>query len=118
MNNTWVDRIEYGEGGTSPGGQKVSGLAYGIRLHNTYVVIYHESGRVELRSGGWETVTTKDRMNSFSPFRVGSNGGEWDVRGYPRSIDGARFSDGMTSDPDGGWQEHKAAVFARYMEGA
>jgi hypothetical protein len=34
-----------------------------LRYHSTNVVTFHLDGRIVLRSGGWETVTTKDRMN-------------------------------------------------------
>lgn len=43
---------------------------YGIRLHATVVVTFLPSGNVKLNSGGWTTVTTQDRINSFSPARV------------------------------------------------
>lgn len=36
-----------------------------VRLHNTNILTYTADNRVILNSGGWETVTTKDRMNSF-----------------------------------------------------
>jgi hypothetical protein len=60
---------------------------FGIRLHSTIVV---EIGQSEdgssiytLYAGGWYTVTTKDRINRFSPASVGSHifnrafGSEW-----------------------------------------
>lgn len=49
------------------------------RLHNTDVVTKHRDGRVTLSSGGWRTVTTKDRLNSYAPVRVGSVKGVWYV---------------------------------------
>lgn len=42
----------------------------GIRLHQTDVVIYSRSGLIELNTGGWYTVTTKDRINEFTPRQV------------------------------------------------
>lgn len=45
-----------------------------VRLHSTDVVTYHQDGQIVLDSGGWQTVTTKDRINKYSPFRV------WQVR--------------------------------------
>lgn len=50
-----------------------------LRLHATRVLEFHADGRVVLNSGGWRTVTTKDRMNRFLPlaWHVGSNKGVW-----------------------------------------
>jgi hypothetical protein len=61
-----------------------------VRLHNTDVVIASVDGTVRLDSGGWRTVTTKDRMCRYLPsymeidgFRVfaslGSDAGVWRV---------------------------------------
>lgn len=50
-----------------------------IRLHGTDVVDFLPKGKVRLNSGGWKTVTTKDRINSFSPFKVYSDRGVWMV---------------------------------------
>ena len=51
-----------------------------LRLHATDVVVYHEDGSVTLNSGGWRTVTTKDRISAALgdfPVSVGSDKGEW-----------------------------------------
>ena len=52
----------------------------GVRLHYTDIVIYHKDGTVELNSGGYETVTTKDRINKFSPVGVQQTNREWFMR--------------------------------------
>jgi hypothetical protein len=49
----------------------------GIRLHDTYVVRLFDDGSFELNTGGWYTVTTKERINANIPggwslIRVGS----------------------------------------------
>lgn len=44
-----------------------------VRLHDTDVVTYHRNGDIVLDTGGWMTVTTKDRINSFIPY------GEYDA---------------------------------------
>lgn len=49
----------------------------GILLHNTYVVKFFPNGDVELNTGGWYTVTTKDRINGYSPVNVYSDKGLW-----------------------------------------
>jgi hypothetical protein len=47
-----------------------------VILHGTDVVTFHHDGRITLTTGGWNTVTTKDRINTYSPARVGSVKGE------------------------------------------
>lgn len=55
-NNTYAERL----------GSNV----IGIRLHGTHVVTLSPH-RIVLNSGGWHTVTTKDRLNTFLPFGWG-----------------------------------------------
>src|SRR6188768_2137912 len=62
------------------------------RLHNTDVVTKHANGTFTLNSGGWKTVTTKDRINLYAPARVHSDKGVWYVR------NGVPFYDGMRVD--------------------
>lgn len=95
-----------------------------IKLHNTDVVIFRDDGTVTLSTGGWYTVTTKDRMNRWSGvpyderehiprFDVWSNRGTWYVeirvwddelesdwgsRGTYRTLATHRFFDGITFD--------------------
>lgn len=47
-----------------------------VKLHNTDVVTY-TPGAVELKTGGWQTVTTKDRLNTYGPLSVYQRKGEW-----------------------------------------
>lgn len=83
-----------------------------VKLHQTNVVTFLQEGTVILNSGGWRTVTTKERINSFSPARVYSDGGVWfisyrdnygsktyqpDDCAYQR----ATFFDGMAVDDKG-----------------
>lgn len=49
----------------------------GIKLHNTYVVKIHEDGTYTLNSGGWNTSTTKDRINQYSPKKVFQRQFQW-----------------------------------------
>lgn len=69
--------------------------AVAIMLHQTDVVTYFADGTVILNSGGWLTVTTKDRMNRFSPLQVWSERGVWYVA---LNNTGATFAyqDGLT----------------------
>ena len=61
---------------------------YGIRLHDTEVVIHYKD-RIVLDSGGWKTVTTKSRMNEYTPFYIYQKQKVWYVDGTP-------FEDGIT----------------------
>jgi len=70
----------------------------GIKLHNTVVVAFYPDGRVVLNSGGWETVTTKARINACLPagWRVYSQGSRkgcrWGVYFYGKLV--CDFADG------------------------
>ncbi len=74
--------------------------AVGIRLHNTVVVKYTKTGELVLDTGGWKTVTTKDRINSYTPnwVRVFSEKGEWRVatRPWGEERPSVPYADGIT----------------------
>lgn len=55
------------------------GDALGVQLHDTIIVKLFANGEVRLNSGGWQTVTTKQRINRFSPFRIKQVKGLWSV---------------------------------------
>lgn len=52
-----------------------------FRLHSTDVVIRHPDGSCTLNSGGWRTVTTKERLNRYAPCRVYQEKFSWFVVG-------------------------------------
>lgn len=58
---------------TAPNGDRVT------RLHQTDVVRVTPNGKIVLNSGGWRTVTTKDRMNTAHGVRLYSSKGSWYV---------------------------------------
>lgn len=76
--------------------------AIAVRLHATDVLTFHRSGLVTFNTGGWETVTTKDRINSYAPhgWSVYSEKGRWMLHGT--RADGVQdrwfFRDGITAD--------------------
>lgn len=39
-----------------------------VCLHGTDVLKFYENGHIKLNSGGYQTVTTKDRMNKYLPI--------------------------------------------------
>lgn len=68
-----------------------SGIA--VRLHATDVVTFHDDGRLTLWTGGWNTVTTRDRMNRalhFSAWYVGTERGTLYL--YRRSDSDVRYA--------------------------
>ncbi len=48
-----------------------------VVLHYTAVVVAHSDGTFTLNSGGWRSVTTKERINRFSPARVWQQNWTW-----------------------------------------
>lgn len=50
-------------------------------FHNTAIVTYHRDGSQYLFTGGWWTVTTKERINTYSAINAWGTGtyGEWSV---------------------------------------
>ena len=55
------------------------GNDYAIRLHYTDIITIHQDGTFSLNTGGWETVTTKARLNGYGPSAVYSVDGTWCV---------------------------------------
>jgi hypothetical protein len=67
-----------------------------IRLHNTDVVEVYPDGTYVLDSGGWHTVTTKQRINEYSPANVYQKDWNWYL--WPGDKE---FSDNMRVDSTG-----------------
>lgn len=100
-NNTYLERLDE--------------HTIGVRLHSTYVVKIADDDTYTLDSGGWQTVTTKDRLNVWSPVKVfsdvklarsrgryGDVGDSWFVKGPGEagwSTGAYDFYDGMVVDP-------------------
>jgi len=86
-NNTYLERREDG--------------SIVVRLHATDVVTVYRDDTCMLNTGGWLTVTTKDRMNTYGPVSVHSVKGIWYVARWHagryetlgRYFDGIRISD-------------------------
>jgi hypothetical protein len=77
-NNTWLERRD-------------DNIA--VRLHNTDILLFKPDGFVMYDSGGWLTVTTKDRMNRFGPINLSSIKGEWQAGDLP-------YADGLGFNPE------------------
>ena len=75
-----------------------------VRLHSTDIITFTPDDLVTLNSGGWKTVTTKARMNEFSPFQIAQEKGVWVVANpKPKPNTSAwdsplLYADGITMD--------------------
>ena len=96
-----------------------------IKYHATDVVTYHPDGSMTLNTGGYQTYTTKDRFNRFTPFRVHSIKGRWfvaDDSGSIPFVNGATLTPGNlpapvdTSAEDKANQEMKRRI-KKYVDG-
>lgn len=93
-NNTYLERD------TLEAGENRGEVIYHVRLHATRVVTFHPNGNVWLDSGGWRTVTTKERFNRYLPhgYGVWSDGGVWYLGTHDNAV---AYADGITINPDG-----------------
>lgn len=66
-----------------------------IRLYSTDIVTYTPQGLCILDSGGWNTVTTRARVSTFSPARMGTYRGTAYIIFEGKEY---QFYDGMTLD--------------------
>lgn len=41
--------------------------AIALRFHNTDILTFYKNGRIEVATGGWNTITTRQRINQFLP---------------------------------------------------
>lgn len=84
-NNTYLERLPSGR--------------IGVRLHNTIVVRFFLSGAMDLFSGGYRTVTTKERINRYLPtgYGVFSKAHVWKIQG-PDGI-AQDFNEGVMIQP-------------------
>lgn len=105
--NTAIEKLGRGRGGK----KKLANNTYlhetqdgiAVRLHNTDVVTIHPDNTYTLNSGGWQTFTTKARINEFSPARLGQDKGIWYLyvgagAGWSKRV---AFHDGVKVDANG-----------------
>ncbi|MFX0140899.1 MAG: hypothetical protein ACFFDN_45090 [Candidatus Hodarchaeota archaeon] len=70
------------------------------RLHNTNIITIRDS-KVSYNSGGYHTITTKDRMNKFTPIdrhTIVQNNFKWYIENGNDTID---FYDNIEFNKDG-----------------
>lgn len=63
--NTYLGRFHYGKA-----------VHYGIRYHDTRIVTYCSDGGVVVTDGGWNTLTTRERLDVFTPYRFWRHKGQ------------------------------------------
>lgn len=85
---THAEAVKTVHGKTNKNSRKIGNNTYaeinvdgsvGIWLHSTEVVTIHPDNTYTLRTGGWQTVTTKDRINQYFPGYVRQHKGSWYV---------------------------------------
>lgn len=58
--------------------ENLVGLQFiGVRLHNTYIVRFHYNRQITLHSGGYQTATTKERINQFIAGSIFQKAWQW-----------------------------------------
>jgi hypothetical protein len=88
-----------------------------IKLFDTEIVQYHIDGSIVLSSGGYRTVTTKGRINTYSPAHIVQDRGVWylvaDGQLFHDHKNQAFFTDGIIIDAQGkvkGGMSYKKAI--------
>ena len=72
-----------------------------IKYQATDVVTYREDGTIVLDSASWRTVTTKQRINEYTPARVIQTNGVWYFAAPGSWSPASRFYDKVTIGSDG-----------------
>lgn len=75
------------------------GESYGVKLHNTVVVTLHPNGSSEIKTGGWHTLTTRRRINKYSPHaHIVQRDYDWFINPGP-GHQGVLYQEGETWTP-------------------
>lgn len=83
--NTTVHEITYGDV-----------REFSVRLHGNEIIRIHRDGTYTLKDGGWQTVTTKQRLNALGPVPVWQTKFQWYVGGP--NPEGTEFYSGIRVD--------------------
>lgn len=90
--NTWVEKVsDYGS----------NEVSYAVKYHRTNILTINSEDIVKLNTGGWETVTTKDRLNQFLRCRniyISQKKHVWYISTRYGTYE---YKDGMLVLPDG-----------------
>jgi len=71
-----------------------------VRLHATDIVTYYPNNTSKLNTGGWQTVTTKDRMNKYSKASILQRSSLWYIE--DENGDMLPFTNNMIINDKGG----------------
>lgn len=94
--------------------RRVDADTIALVFHQTAVVTYHRDGRFTIYGGGWNSVTTKARIRTYSPVRhLFSVSGEW-VVGYTGELTPPRVQKCRTCKGRGRWVEPDYCYGPRY----
>ena len=69
--------------------EPLDATTYAVRFYYTNIVLIHADGRYTLNNGGYQTPTTKERLNRFSPVTIYQEKRQWYLN------DGTPFENGM-----------------------
>lgn len=58
-----------------------TGDRYGIKFHNTCILIIDRQGNYAYNTDGWTTITTKKHMNTYGPAKVYQHKHIWYING-------------------------------------
>lgn len=81
--------------------QRRGDAAIAIKYHATDVLTFHADGRTVYDSGGWRTVTTKARLNSYGPLGIITERGVWYVCRPGERDSRLTYADRLTVSPEG-----------------
>ena len=83
--------------------ERVSDSCIAVRLHATRIAEFHSDNRIVLFARGYQTVTTKDRMNHFLPknFAIWQKNNQWFIGESWDASKSTPFFDGITLVPNG-----------------
>jgi hypothetical protein len=63
-------------------------------LHSTDIITFRKDGTIVANTGGWQTVTTKARLNEYLPVGIYQRGGLWYWEGGEPFTEGDTIRDG------------------------
>lgn len=100
MNNFLGDKSEKKVGHNTTA-ERIGEFEIGIKYYNTYIIKIDPTDIITVNSGGWDTKTTKERLNHFLSCRnvhITQKKYKWTIHGSNDSLD---YVDGMQVFPNG-----------------
>lgn len=93
-NNTYLHLVQSGV--LDAHGRDLPSVA--VQYHNTIIALFEHNGRITLRTGGWNTSTTKERLNIIAGARatIFQRKGQWYVQNHQEGWQVADWEEGYT----------------------